>query len=120
MAEPGHGVQRRGRPHALGAGGHAARLKDMQAALQNALRHHPVVLEQQAQRARDVQLRIAAAAVLIDAFLVRSLLVPAVMTVLGDAAWWSPGPLRRLHRRLGISETPRQPHIPAPIARSHA
>jgi uncharacterized membrane protein YdfJ with MMPL/SSD domain len=62
----------------------------------------------------------AAAAVLIDAFLVRSLLVPAVMRTLGDGAWWSPGPLRRLHRRLGISESPSQPRIPAPIARSHA
>jgi len=62
----------------------------------------------------------AAAAVLIDAFLVRSLLVPAVMRILGDAAWWSPGPLRRLHQRLGIGETPSQPQIAAPIARSHA
>ena len=62
----------------------------------------------------------AAAAVLIDAFLVRSLLVPAVMRILGDAAWWSPGPLRRLHQRLGVGETPSQPQIAAPIARSHA
>jgi uncharacterized membrane protein len=46
-------------PHPAGTGGQAARLKDMQAALQNRLRHSPVVLEQQAQRAEDVQLRIA-------------------------------------------------------------
>jgi uncharacterized membrane protein len=46
-------------PHAAGAGGQAAKLKDMQTTLQDALRHHPVVLEQQAQRAQDVQLRIA-------------------------------------------------------------
>ena len=43
----------------LSAGGQAAKLKDMQTTLQNTLRHHPVVLEQQAQRAQDVQLRIA-------------------------------------------------------------
>ena len=46
-------------PHAAGADGRAAKLKDMQATVQNTLRHHPVVLEQQAQRAKDVQLRIA-------------------------------------------------------------
>ena len=46
-------------PHAGGAGGQAAKLKDMQTALQNTLRHSPVVVEQQAQRAQDVQLRIA-------------------------------------------------------------
>ena len=44
---------------AAGTGGQAARLKDMQAKLQNTVRHHPVVLEQQAQRAADLQLRIA-------------------------------------------------------------
>jgi RND superfamily putative drug exporter len=46
-----------------------------------------------------------AAAVLIDAFVVRALLVPALMGLLGSWNWWSPGPLRRLHRRLGIGET---------------
>jgi uncharacterized membrane protein len=46
-------------PHAAGTGGQAARLKDMQAKLQGAFRHHPVVLEEQAKRAQDVQLRIA-------------------------------------------------------------
>lgn len=43
----------------------------------------------------------AAAAVLIDAFLVRALLVPALMRLLGAANWWSPPPLRRLYQRLG-------------------
>jgi RND superfamily putative drug exporter len=64
----------------------------------------------------------AAAAVLIDAFLVRSLLVPAVMRLLGAAAWWSPRPLRRLHQRIGVSESrplPDRPS-PAPRERSHA
>ncbi len=43
----------------------------------------------------------AAIAVLIDAFAVRALLVPALMGLLGSANWWSPLPLRRLHDRLG-------------------
>lgn len=42
-------------------------------------------------------------AVLIDATLVRMLLVPATRTLLGDANWWAPAPLRRLHDRLGVS-----------------
>lgn len=43
-------------------------------------------------------------AVLIDATLVRMLLVPATMTVLGRLNWWAPSPLRRFHERWGISE----------------
>jgi uncharacterized membrane protein len=46
-------------PHAAGTGAQADRLKDMQAKLQDTIRHHPVVLDQQAKRAADVQLRIA-------------------------------------------------------------
>jgi uncharacterized membrane protein YdfJ with MMPL/SSD domain len=46
----------------------------------------------------------AAAAVLLDAFVVRGLLVPALMGLLGAANWWSPRPLRRLHARLGSPE----------------
>ncbi|MBA2463452.1 MAG: MMPL family transporter [Nocardioidaceae bacterium] len=38
--------------------------------------------------------------VLIDAFVVRSLLVPSLMGVLGKWNWWAPMPLRRLHDRL--------------------
>jgi RND superfamily putative drug exporter len=45
-----------------------------------------------------------AAAVLIDAFIVRALLVPSLMAMLGKWNWWSPGPLRRLHDKIGISE----------------
>lgn len=37
-----------------------------------------------------------AASVLIDATVVRLLLVPAVMTLLGRSAWWIPGPLDRI------------------------
>jgi RND superfamily putative drug exporter len=47
-----------------------------------------------------------AVAVLIDATVVRCLLVPATMTLLGRANWWAPGPLRRLHRRFGLREAP--------------
>lgn len=47
----------------------------------------------------------AAVAVLIDAFVVRALLVPALMRLLGSANWWSPRPLRRLHDRLGVTES---------------
>lgn len=43
-----------------------------------------------------------AVAVLIDATLVRIILVPATMTLLGEWNWWSPPPLRRLHTRLGL------------------
>jgi RND superfamily putative drug exporter len=47
-----------------------------------------------------------AVAVLVDAFIVRSTLVPALMKLAGDWNWWAPAPLRRLHDRFGISETP--------------
>ncbi|MFL6159315.1 MAG: MMPL family transporter [Marmoricola sp.] len=40
--------------------------------------------------------------VLIDATIVRALLVPSLMRLLGEANWWAPGPLRRLHDRFGI------------------
>jgi RND superfamily putative drug exporter len=43
-------------------------------------------------------------AVLVDAFLIRSTLVPAFMRLAGNANWWAPGPLRRFHDRFGISE----------------
>jgi RND superfamily putative drug exporter len=43
-----------------------------------------------------------AVAVAIDATLVRCLLVPATMTLLGEWNWWAPAPLRRRHNRLGL------------------
>ena len=43
-------------------------------------------------------------AVLADATLVRMLLVPAFMHVLGRWNWWAPKPLARLHERIGLSE----------------
>ena len=45
-------------------------------------------------------------AVLVDATLVRCLLVPATMTLLGDNNWWAPSWLRRLHDRFGLAEAP--------------
>jgi putative drug exporter of the RND superfamily len=48
-------------------------------------------------------------AILVDATLVRMLLVPAFMRVLGRANWWAPGPLARLHARFGVSEAGRTP-----------
>jgi RND superfamily putative drug exporter len=43
-------------------------------------------------------------AILVDATLVRLVLVPAFMHVAGRWNWWAPRPLVRLHSRLGISE----------------
>jgi RND superfamily putative drug exporter len=45
-----------------------------------------------------------ALAILVDATLIRGVLVPAFMTLAGDANWWAPGPLRRLHDRFGLRE----------------
>jgi RND superfamily putative drug exporter len=44
-------------------------------------------------------------AILLDATLVRALLVPATMRLLGRANWWAPGPLARVYRRYGIRES---------------
>jgi len=43
-------------------------------------------------------------AILIDALLVRGILVPAAMRVLGRSAWWAPPVLRQVHRVIGLSE----------------
>jgi RND superfamily putative drug exporter len=45
-----------------------------------------------------------AVAVAIDATLVRALVVPAVMRLLGDWNWWAPRPLRRLYDRAGLGD----------------
>jgi RND superfamily putative drug exporter len=50
-----------------------------------------------------------------DATLIRGVLVPAFMRLAGEANWWAPGPLRRLHDRYGISEPESEPETaPAP------
>jgi RND superfamily putative drug exporter len=60
-------------------------------------------------------------AILVDATLVRALLVPATMRLLGRWNWWAPGPLARLYLRYGIRESapdaagdPAGPRAPAP------
>jgi putative drug exporter of the RND superfamily len=55
-----------------------------------------------------------ALAVILDATLIRAVLVPAFMRLAGDANWWAPAPLRRLHDRFGISES--APVAPKPAA----
>jgi RND superfamily putative drug exporter len=45
-----------------------------------------------------------ALAIIVDATIVRGLLVPAVMRLAGEANWWAPGPLRRLQCRWGVRE----------------
>ena len=46
-----------------------------------------------------------ALAVIVDATLIRAILVPAFMRLAGKANWWAPPALRRLHERFGISES---------------
>jgi len=55
-----------------------------------------------------------ALAIVADATLIRALLVPAFMRLAGRANWWSPGPLRRLHARIGLAES--APALLAPAA----
>jgi len=43
-------------------------------------------------------------ALVLDASIVRVLLVPATMRLLGSVNWWAPRPLRRLYARYGIRE----------------
>jgi len=47
-----------------------------------------------------------ALAVIVDVTVVRSLLVPATMKLMGRWNWWAPAPLARLHRRIGLREAP--------------
>ena len=57
-------------------------------------------------------------AVLMDAFVIRATLVPAFMRIAGEANWWAPGWMRRIHERIGISETEEPEREPA-IAEEH-
>jgi RND superfamily putative drug exporter len=54
-----------------------------------------------------------ALAVLIDATVVRALLVPSLMALLGRWNWWAPRPLRALHHRLGFDRLEGGPAVPA-------
>ncbi|KNX38126.1 MMPL family transporter [Luteipulveratus halotolerans] len=57
----------------------------------------------------------AGIAVLVDATLIRGVLVPVAMRLMGDRAWWAPAPLARLHRRFGLSEAPSAPEPAPPV-----
>jgi uncharacterized membrane protein YdfJ with MMPL/SSD domain len=60
------------------------------------------------------QIGIATAVgVLVDAFIVRSLLVPALMAMMGKWNWWAPMWLRRVHDRVGLSEGRTEVAVPA-------
>ena len=54
-----------------------------------------------------------ALAVALDATVIRMLLVPATMKLMGRWNWWAPGPLRRLHARFGLREERQTPAGPA-------
>jgi RND superfamily putative drug exporter len=54
-----------------------------------------------------------AVAVAIDATLVRAIVVPAAMRLLGDWNWWAPRPLKRLYDRAGLGDFKVEP-IPEP------
>ena len=47
-------------------------------------------------------------ALVVDATIIRVLLVPATMRLLGPANWWAPRPLRRFYARYGIRDEPGQ------------
>jgi RND superfamily putative drug exporter len=53
-----------------------------------------------------------AVGVLLDATVVRALLVPSLMRLFGSWNWWAPRPLRRLHERFGFSDS--EPPNPDP------
>ncbi|MDP9266443.1 MAG: MMPL family transporter [Chloroflexota bacterium] len=60
-----------------------------------------------------------ALAVAIDATLVRALVVPATMRLLGDLNWWAPPPLARAYRRLGLGEAAGGAVVAAPVTEAH-
>jgi uncharacterized membrane protein YdfJ with MMPL/SSD domain len=53
-------------------------------------------------------------ALIVDATVIRVLLVPATMKLLGDKNWWAPGPLRRFHDRHGLKEGGESAHSLVP------
>ena len=62
-----------------------------------------------------------AIAVLLDATIIRVLLVPATMRLMGRWNWWAPGPLGRLADRLGFShveDAPADEQTPTPAQSS--
>lgn len=58
--------------------------------------------------------------ILVDATLIRVVLLPVAMRLAGRANWWAPGPLRRLHRRLGLHEGAGSGKAPEVLQREYA
>jgi RND superfamily putative drug exporter len=58
-------------------------------------------------------------AIIVDAVVVRGVLLPAVLGLTGRWTWWAPRPLRRLHQRIGLSESdePRDVDVREPQGR---
>jgi RND superfamily putative drug exporter len=58
-------------------------------------------------------------ALVVDATIVRMILVPATMRLLGNANWWAPRPLKRFYARYGIRESddvePNGDRVPEPV-----
>lgn len=61
-----------------------------------------------------------ALAVIMDATLIRGILVPAFMRLAGEANWWAPAPLRRLYEKVGISDADPEPETQTSTARPPA
>jgi putative drug exporter of the RND superfamily len=58
-----------------------------------------------------------ALAIVVDATVVRTLLVPAAMKLMGRWNWWAPAPMRRLHSRIALRERFEPPEPPEPAER---
>jgi putative drug exporter of the RND superfamily len=59
-----------------------------------------------------------ALAIVIDATVIRGVVVPAFLRVAGESNWWAPAPLKRLHDRIGLSEAPTPAPEPETVALS--
>ena len=57
-----------------------------------------------------------ALAIVIDATVIRGVVVPAFLRVAGELNWWAPPPLKRLHTRIGLSEGPGEAELPSPTS----
>jgi RND superfamily putative drug exporter len=64
---------------------------------------------------------VLAVAVLLDAVLIRLVLLPVVLRLLGDRAWWSPSWLDRVLPRVQLSHgAPTQPRTAATVTQSRS
>ena len=86
------GVRATPAPVRVVAGGQAADFHDQRSAIADSLPLALVAL-------------VALTLTILWVIIVRAALVPSLMVLLGWRNWWSPKPLRHLHRRLAISET---------------